>query len=181
MVAIFGSLTCAVGLVMTSQAPCIAVMYITYSGIFGLGSACVYTSVFVIVPKYFVKRCSFAIGLITAAPGVSLFTMSPLVNYFLDQFGYKGVFVGQAILCTLIPALACTFDPNVESNGEDYEVKLKEIEEDKTDWKAKLKGMFSFRISFWKNPEYLIFAFSAAVVYFGLFIPIVHMVSQLYI
>ena len=109
VVTIAGALKYAVGLITTSQASSIDVIFLTYSVIFGFGNSCVYTSVFVIVPKYFHKWRPDVIGMISAGPAAGVFVMSPIVQALLDRFGWRGAYIGQAGLCLAVALLACKF------------------------------------------------------------------------
>ena len=56
---ISGALVTAVGLLLTSQAPSILIMYVTYGVVCSFGACCVYTGCFVIAPRYVVKPAKF--------------------------------------------------------------------------------------------------------------------------
>ena len=178
VVTIAGALTCAVGLITTSRAPSIDVIFLTYSVIFGFGSACMYTSVFVIVPKYFQKWRPLAIGLVSTGPAAGVFVMSPIVQALLDRFGWRGAYIGQAGLCLVVALLACTFEPHVEGDAlENYKVKLDEIEQEGSCSRTKLQQLFAFDFSFLKNIKYTVCTISFAVLHLGIGIPTIHMVS----
>lgn len=165
VVTIIGALVAAIGLISTSQAQSLFVMYFTYSIIFAFGGCCVYTAVFVIVPKYFLKRRSLATGMIASGPGAGTFVMSPILALSIEGLGWRGAFIVMAGLVAIVCVLGCTFDPNTPKNTSEEDVRLSRYGNDK---ERKLL----------KNPEYLIMVFVTTIVVLGNSVPQVHMVSD---
>ena len=162
---IIGALISAVGLISTSQAQSLFIMYITYSIIFAFGGCCVYTAVFVIVPKYFLKRRSLATGMIASGPGAGTFVMSPILALSIGELGWRGAFIVMAGLVAIVCALGCAFDPNTPKSTSVEDVRGSRYSHDK---ERKLL----------KNSEYMLMVFVTAIVVLGNSVPQVHMVSQ---
>ena len=55
---IIGGLSCVIGLLLTSFASSIYIIYVTYSVLFGFGASCLYVSCYVITSQYFNKNHS---------------------------------------------------------------------------------------------------------------------------
>lgn len=164
VVAVLGGFISVMGLVSTSQARSLIVMYLAYSVIFGFGACCVYTAVFVIVPKYFRKRRSLATGMIASGPGAGTFVMSPILALSIEELGWRGAFLVMAGLLSIVCVLGCAFDPNTPKDISDGNFR----ESKQSDKKRR-------KLS--KSPEYLLMVFVTTVVILGNSVPQVHMVS----
>ena len=172
-VATFGAIVCATGLLLTSQAPNITVMYVTFGGIVGFGSSCVFLAAFMIISRSFVKRRSFAMGLMSLGAPLGVALMSPVIQLLLDTLDWKRTFMSIAGIELLVCVLARSFDSNVR-NVEPNQVKRDENKgsQDKT----AASGIFS---SLMRNPIFLTVTFSSTIAYIGQTIPSVHLVSDL--
>ena len=165
VVSIMGALVSVVGLVSTSQAKSLYVIYFTYSILFAFGGCCTYTAVFVIVPKYFLKRRSLATGMIASGPGAGTFTMSPILALSIEALGWRGAFIVMAGIVAFICVLGCTFDPNTPKKASEEHVHMC--------IHAKEKGRKLI-----KNAEYLLLVFATTIAVLGNSVPQVHLVSQ---
>ncbi|CAH3140465.1 unnamed protein product [Pocillopora meandrina] len=113
-VAIIGTVFCSLGLILTSLARKVELFFLTHSVMFGLGACCCRTVNFLITAKYFVKRRSFATGLVTAGTGLGIFALVPIAQILIDNLGLSGAYrvLGGVVLANCL--LALSFDPNVE-------------------------------------------------------------------
>jgi len=68
-------------------------VYITYSGIAGLGVGTVYMSTIAAVQKWFPDRRGFASGMIVCAFGFSLVIFAPLAKFMLSGLGVPNTFL----------------------------------------------------------------------------------------
>ena len=161
VVAFLGGLVSIIGLVSTSQAHNIFVMYATYGVIFAFGASCVYTAVFVTVPKYFRKWRSLATGMLASGPGAGTFLMSPILALSIEELGRRGAFFVMAGIMGVVCVLGCTFDPNTP----------------KEEFQEAKRGGQNKRRKLSKNREYLITVFVTTLVILGNSVPQVHMVS----
>ena len=114
-----GAVLCAGGLLLTTQVTSITWMYLTYGGLFGLGSSCIYIATFVEVPKHFIKRRSLATALIAMGPGGGLFIMSPVVQALLDALHWRHALMTLAGMVTLCGILGCTYSKRLSDNRYD--------------------------------------------------------------
>ncbi|XP_022781341.1 monocarboxylate transporter 12-like [Stylophora pistillata] len=161
-VIIIGAIISVIGLATTSQARNIFVLYLTYSVIFAFGGCCIYTSVFVIVPKYFLKHRSLATGMIAAGPGAGTFIMSPILARSIEGLGWRGAFLVMAGIIASVCLLGCAFDPNSPTNPAERDVCHAFMQDKK-------KRHLS------RNPSYLLLVFVTAIVILGNSVPQVHM------
>ncbi|PFX21885.1 monocarboxylate transporter 10-like [Stylophora pistillata] len=189
-----GALLFVTGLMATSFINNIAIMFITYSILTGLGACFCRTSCFLIAAKYFNKRRSFATGMITMGSSLGLFVWGPITQVLLDSFGWRNTFRVMAATCTLIFLCAMTFNPNVEekdsvpegaaekqnigeSDDNDVENDDNNVENDdcSKDFEAREEKMKILDFSIWRMPQYCILVSSFSLMYLSRFIPVVHL------
>ena len=163
-VAILGGLVAIIGLVSTSQAHNIFVMYATYGVIFAFGASCVYIAVFVTVPKYFRKWRSLATGMLSSGPGTGTFLMSPILALSIEELGWRGAFFVMAGIMGVVCVLGCTFDPNTQKDAFEGEFQESKQGENR---RRKLS----------KNHEYLMTVSVTTLAILGIIVPQVHLVS----
>lgn len=169
---ISGGITCVIGLLMTSQAPSIYCMYLTFSVIVGFGICCVYTASFVIVPRYFLKRRSLATGAITCGPAGGLLVMGPFLQFLLDTLQWRKAFIAMAGLAALICLFALIYDPLTAKEISDFGV----VSNTKQPHAICAKKS-SWTRNIFTNPVLLIWSACPAVAYLGLYVPQVLLVN----
>ena len=174
IVTMVGAVTVAVGLTLTSFAKSIVFYYFTYGLIAGFGSSCIRTSSFLVVAKYFQKRKPFATGLLTAGAGLGMFTLAPLTQILLDNFGLDNTFRLLAGIAFVggIPAL--TYDPNVEETDPQDSVATELEDENSEAVRTKDKLV---DCSVWRVPTFSVFAVAFTMNALGRIVPIIHLVS----
>ncbi|KAJ7374305.1 hypothetical protein OS493_007391 [Desmophyllum pertusum] len=165
---ICGALLCAAGLLFTSLVPSLYLMFLTYGGMYGFGSSLVFIAVYAIVPRYFVKRRSLAIGLITVSAGASLLVMSPVCQALLDAFGWRGAFRGLGCIVLIVFLIGWALDPNVASEENE------EVSERSKTCKARQSGKI-LDFSMWTNITFVAITISSSVVFIGHYIPMIHL------
>ena len=163
IVAVFGGILNGLGLLLSSFVPSLPLMFLSFSLMCGLGTSFVYTSSFLIVPRYFKKHRSLALGILSSGLPCAVLTMSTLGTYLLDEFHWRVVL--QIISGTsLIPCLlTLTFDLNVDDLLENAE---------ENNGGAK-NGFFSAL----KNTRYVVLLVTAMISYVVSNIPLIHVVS----
>ena len=163
---ISGAVLSTIGLLLTSFAPSLYLMLLTYGGIFGCGSSLVYIAVYEIVPRYFVKRRSLATGLVTMSVGAGLLVMSPVCQALIDAFGWRGAFRGMTCIVFIIFVIGWTLDPNLASDQ--AEKSVQESEESRR----------ILDLTVWKNITFVVLNIASVFVYTGHTIPPVLFVSN---
>ncbi|XP_020603534.1 monocarboxylate transporter 11-like [Orbicella faveolata] len=102
LTAIAGSLTCAVGLLLTSYSCSFLLMFITYSFLFGLGSSLIFMASFLITARNFRKYQSLAVGVVSVGGSIGVLVMGPFLQLSLDTFGWRGTYrITSALLCVV--------------------------------------------------------------------------------
>ena len=169
---ICGALLCTAGLIFTSFAPSLYLMFFTYGVMYGLGACLIYISLYVIVPRYFVKRRSLAIGFITASTGASLVVMGPVVQALKYTFGWRGAFRGMGCIVFIVFFIGWALDPNVAIDEDEQAV-----EKSKSSPQTRKSFNRILDFSMWRNATFVVFTISSSVTYIGQHIPTIHLVS----
>ena len=92
-VTIWGAIISCLGFFVSAFANSITVLLITVGVITGLGLAVCYVAAIVIVAFYFEKKRSLATGIAVAGSGIGTFLFAPLIQYLLEQWGWRGCLV----------------------------------------------------------------------------------------
>jgi len=166
LVSFLGSVICIAGLIATSEASNLYVMYVTYGALFGFGSSCVFMVTYMAVPRYFTKWRSLSLGLIAMGPGGGLFIMSPIVQLLFERFGWRGTFLSMAGIDITMCVLAFVYRPIVLDYDKE-ELNTKKQKEDKKFWD----------ISILKHRVFVLSSLAGTIYYLAHYIPPVHMVS----
>lgn len=161
-----GTLLCVASLLLTSQGTSVYFLMFSYGVIYGIASCFIYLPLFLIIPRYFDKRGSLALGLAGVGPGAGLIVMSPVSQALLDALGWRGTFMAFAGIVAIICPLLCVFqrmpdDRHSQQNNPDVK-------------DAKLCDFSVFT-----NKRYLIYTVATCLWYTGHYIPSVHLVSLL--
>ncbi|XP_065057722.1 monocarboxylate transporter 10-like isoform X2 [Rhopilema esculentum] len=168
-VSLFGSLICIIGLVLSSFASDVSILYITYSFCFGIGSSFAFFPTVVALKTYFKRYLTLANGLATSGSGLGTFTLAPIIEHCLESYGIKWtyLFLAAIVLSLVISQkmLMC-----VEQRH-----KLPQDTEQQQLLIYKIKSIV-FRGDLWTDKKYVVMVASMAVFHFGFFIPYVHLV-----
>ena len=118
LTAIIGGLSCVSGLLLSSLASSVYIMYVTYSVLFGFGGSCLYLSSYVITSQYFVKNRSIATGITASGSGLGVLSVAPMLQALLDSFDWRKTYRITAGIISVVCVLCLTFDPTVAKRGE---------------------------------------------------------------
>uniref|UniRef100_A0A8C5IBV0 Monocarboxylate transporter 9 n=1 Tax=Junco hyemalis TaxID=40217 RepID=A0A8C5IBV0_JUNHY len=115
-VAIFSGFMVAGGLMMSSFAPNIYFLYVSYGIVVGLGCGLLYTATVTITCQYFDKRRGLALGLISTGSSVGLFIYAALQRELIELYGLDGCLLIVGALSLNILACGSLMRP-LESSG----------------------------------------------------------------
>lgn len=90
VVAMVGGVIAGVGLILSAYATSIYHLYLTFGVITGFGFGVANIAVVTIVPVYFEKFRSIAIGFAVCGAGVGTFLYPPLLRFLANEFGWRG-------------------------------------------------------------------------------------------
>ncbi|XP_076167618.1 monocarboxylate transporter 10-like protein kar isoform X2 [Ptiloglossa arizonensis] len=144
----------------------VALLYLTYGVMYGLGASLAYTPSLAILGHYFKRYLGLVNGIVTA--GSSIFTI--LMPYFMEillrRFGLESTLRCLAVLTATVMACAILFKP-IPINSEPRD-QLKS----KTNFQTCLKEVVN--VSIWRKKRYVVWASSIPLALFGYFVPYVH-------
>lgn len=89
-VVMIGGFLSGLGFILASQATSLLHLYLTMGLISGLGWALVFTPTMASVMQYFTKRRSLAMGLGFTGVGLASFAFSPLFQYLVEAYAWRG-------------------------------------------------------------------------------------------
>lgn len=89
-VTIVGSITAAIGFLLSSVSTSMEMLFITFGVIAGVGLSLCYVAAVVIVAYYFDKRRSFATGISVCGSGIGTFIFPPIIQYLITEYGWRG-------------------------------------------------------------------------------------------
>lgn len=174
---ILGSALCIVGLVSTSFAQSFTHMYITYSGVYGLGTCLIYNPCFLVIAKYFTEKLSVATGIVSLGASIGVLYTGPLLQVLLDAFEWKYTFRIMAAMYALVSILSLSFNPHVGEITlvENFNPGGSNNEEEGAD----VKSGISLYCSVWSFPAYTVIVTSLTFASFGMYIPYINLVSKI--
>lgn len=104
-VVVFGGAAMVGGLLLTAEVQSIQVGYVTYGLGVGLGVACCYVPMVAAVGGWFEQRRTIALGIAVAGIGTGTLAVVPLVDWLIDDHGwryaYRVLAVGAAVMLAL--------------------------------------------------------------------------------
>ena len=105
-----GSLLVSLGYILSSFAPDVYVLTITYGIISGAGVGIVYGAPLAVVARWFPEKQGVAVGLVLIGFGLSPLVTAPVANYLVGNFGVMTTFLIIGIsFGVLIPLLSLPF------------------------------------------------------------------------
>ena len=175
------------GLLLSSLASSVYIMYITYSVMFGFGSSCVFVSSYVIISQYFEKNRFIATGILASGTGLGIFIVAPILQALLDSFDWRKTYRITAGIISVVCVLCLTFVPTVTvtnskkgknkaHNGEDEEFQNQGEQEEGTTEKPTRWIDFSV----FKEKVFVVLTLSYALAFLGHLVPRLHLVRFCY-
>ena len=168
-----GGILCIVGLVTTSFAQSLAVMYFTYSMVYGLGACFIYTSIYLVIEKYFKQKLPVATGITALGASIGVLYTAPLLQVLLDSFEWRNALRIMAASFTLVCLLSLTFIPNVEETT----ITVVDLNLETNSRDNEVKSGICFYCSVWTFPVYTFVTISLLFGSFGMYIPYINLVS----
>ena len=185
LTAVIGGLSCVSGLLISSLASSVYIMYIAYSVLFGFGGSCLFVSSYVIISQYFEKNRFIATGILASGTGLGVFIVAPILQALLDSFDWRKTYRITAGIISVVCVLCLTFVPtatnskkwkNQSRNGEEKELENQgEQEEGTTEKPNKWIDLTVFR-----EKVYVVLTLSFALALLGHHVPRLHLVRFCY-
>ncbi|CAL8242015.1 unnamed protein product [Merluccius merluccius] len=176
-----GGFLASLGLILASQARSLHHLYLTMGLISGMGWALVFTPILATVMAHFTRRRTLAVAVGFSGVGISSFVFSPLFQYLLETFGWRGALLILGGLSLNIVPCGALIRP--QRGTPPPPLSQSEGKADDT------KGGASFRDLLRRVHRYLelsllvhrpFLSYSLAVTFFnaGYFVPYVHLVAH---
>ena len=170
---ILAGLASSLGLLISSFAPNLYVLYLGYGLMLGFGGSMAYISSFQMIPLYFDKHCFLAIGLASVGSGAGLLIMSPIVQILLDHHGWRTAMMVLSGIHLVPCFLGCTITRKNDSSSNENNEYLTSLPLSK----RVFKWLRSLDFSLIKNPKFMIISISTSITLLGNFTPYFHLVS----
>lgn len=151
----------------------IAVMYLSYGVMYGLGAAFTYSPSLAILGHYFQRYLGKVNGFVTAGSSVFTAIMPFLLKYVLDEYGLKIALRFIALLSSLIFVCALLYESPAAKGPALVPEPRKPHKIGESPLKKVLKSVIN--VDNWKKKKYVIWALAITVSQFGYFVPYVHM------
>ncbi|CAL1528664.1 unnamed protein product, partial [Lymnaea stagnalis] len=126
---VIGGLLSCLGMILSMFAPSIDILCVTFSVIVGTGFSFCYISSIVIVSFYFNKRRSLATGMAVCGTGVGTFTFAPMMDYLVDTYDLRGLFLIMGGVCLNLVVCGMLFRPLHFTRAERRDMFLRKFNE----------------------------------------------------
>lgn len=157
---------------MSSFAPSLLVMYITFGLTWGLGASFSYFPTLIILVQYFDKRLALVNGFVSSGSGMGTLVISPFVQYILLQVGLFNSFRILALVNALTILCALTFRP-VSGKYAQLQQEMHQIPQN-----GNKERIHKKQKSIWKEKSYIAWVAALSTFMLGYFVPFVHLVSD---
>ena len=179
LTAILGGLSGSIGLLLSSFASSIYVIYGTYSVLFGFGGSCIFVSSYVVTSQYFERNRSIATGILASGTGLGVLGMAPVLQGLLDYFDWRKTYRLTAAIYSAVCVLGLTFSPVLANRGKNTAERENERLEDLNEEKGRKIGKSTKWIDFsvFKEKVFVVLTLSMSVAFIGHLTPRLHLVG----
>ena len=179
LTAILGGLLGSIGLLLSSFASSIYVIYGTYSVLFGFGGSCIFVSSYVVTSQYFERNRSIATGILASGTGLGVLGMAPVLQGLLDSFDWRKTYRLTAAIYSAVCVLGLTFSPVLANRGKNTAERENERLEDLNEEKGRKIGKSTKWIDFsvFKEKVFIVLTLSMSVAFVGHLTPRLHSVG----
>lgn len=166
-VAIMGAVLYALGLLLSSFAKGVIMLFFAFGLLFPFGASAVYFSSLMVLPQHFERSYALAFGVASSGIGAGGFIFSAITEKLLQSHGLSNTFriLAATGVLLLVGGLLYGKTPTQFAKQESGT--------------AKKRKMLDFKI--WKNRAFLIWTICVCLLFSVLYIPFVHLVSEYYI
>lgn len=164
-ISLVGAMTCAASLILTSFSPNLVTMYFAYSLPFGLGTSFIFAPSLVMIGKFFDKRRALASGMFFSGSSLGIMCLGPVLNTLISAFGWRDAYRILSGVVLGIGLSVCVYDRNVPESLTQREEEVPLVHNDR-----------GLNMIVWRNREFVKIALSVAIVNFGQFSPLLHLV-----
>ena len=178
LTAMLGGLSGSIGLLLSSFASSIYVIYGTYSILFGFGGSCIFVSSYVITSQYFERNRSIATGILASGTGLGVLGMAPVLQGLLDSFEWRKTYRLTAAIYSAVGVLGLTFSPVLVDKGKNTAERenegLEDLNEEERRRIEKSNKWIDFSV--FKEKVFVVLTLSMSVAFIGHLTPRLHLV-----
>lgn len=164
-----GGIFYGLGLLSSSFAPNIPMMYLTLGVVFAIGESLCFSASLLILPLYFTKNWALAHGIALCGNSIGALALSPLLEYLLTTYGFKKGFQIASAGSVIIIAASFFFkrpdEATEERAAKKYSVGNRSLMQACPEIPLK------------RNKAFVTFIIGTTLMHFGYYIPFVHLVS----
>lgn len=175
---ITGGLLCAVSLLSSSFIDSFALLFFTYSFVFGIGSSFAFTAAIVAVPLNFEKHIALATGIISSGQGFGILCFGPLLQILLNRFSWQVTFQISSGILILMCVLGMITGTSTSTNSHVSAPQVVRKSSNRCEQRVIVRTTPAEQ-PFWRNVFFIIMTAGSSVELFAQYIPSVHIVSKM--
>ena len=168
-----GAMLCMTGLVTSSFAQSLTLMFLTHGLLMGLGMSFIYSSCYLVIAKYFKEKLSVATAIVALGGSFGVLFTGPLLQVLLDWYGWRGTYRIMVASFIVVCILGLTYNPNVQETTLVTSFNNDQNKEDKM-------SRISLYCSLWRFPTFVALSTSMLLTGFALYTPLIFLVSVFY-
>ena len=154
VVTIAGGLVMSVGLFLSSYAPSLSFLYISYGLLLGIGTSLCATMALIVSADYFDRHLSLATGIVASGSSFGTLALAPTLQTLVEKFGWQTTFRIMGLGGLLITVSGFLY---------------KTVKRDTVQIPSQTNQCFD--ISVLKNKEFVLWTLATTIAGFGYFIP----------
>ncbi|XP_077977627.1 monocarboxylate transporter 12-like [Glandiceps talaboti] len=108
---IFGGFLCTTGVLLSTMARNLYILYITYALLVGIGSGLSFVPAILLISKYFERRHGFANGLAYSGSAIGMLAYPPVGHLLIECYGWRGTLFITAGLSAQIVVCGALMKP----------------------------------------------------------------------
>ena len=164
-VSCIGSVLFGLGLLLSSLATSISVLYFTFGILVGVGSGLLHFAGIMVIPQFFRSQRGLAFGVALSGHGIGAVPIGYAIESFIQRFGLRIAFRLLALFALPLFAGSLVYGSKMDRKHKDTEDKSYNIKVPRSTKNIfKNKALWSHSIAMW-------------VYAFGYYIPAVHLVN----
>ena len=170
IIMVCSGLLCALGLVGSSFAPNLYVLYLSFGILVGCASSMVYQAGYQTIPLYFDKHSFVAASLASMGFAAGFLVMCPITQVLLDHFGWRKALLLMAGINVIPVILGCTITrKNISKRDEEDTSQPSE---------KRCSCLRLLDLHVFKDPMFVILTISIVTAMLGSYMPYMHLVNM---
>ncbi|XP_054851135.1 monocarboxylate transporter 13-like [Eublepharis macularius] len=168
---VIGGFLSGLGLFLASFATSLAQLYLFIGLLTGIGGALIFSPSLALVARYFKRRRALANALVFSGAGISSLAFSPLFQFLVDSYGWRGALLIVSGMAFNLVACGALLRP-LPSAGN---AALRTAPEQESRW-GRLASLFGLSLLY--HRPFMIFSGAGVLITAGYFMPFVHLLPH---